>query len=191
MEPDRRQQLETVAHLLLQAIGEDPTRPGLVDTPTRFAQMWGEFIEYQPGKLTYFDAEEQEGQMVTVSGMGVWSLCEHHLLPFYCEVAVGYIPYERLLGLSKLGRLAQAVAHRLQVQERLVKQLADAVEEAAGTEDVAVHASGVHLCMTMRGVEMPATMTTTVTRGSFRDDPATRSEFLRGVELGGNVKLTP
>lgn len=192
IDPDRQAKLEVVARQLLLAIGEDPDRAGLLDTPRRFAQMWREFIEHDPGSLaTTFPTENREGQLVTVSGMGVWSLCEHHLLPFYCQVAVGYVPRDKLLGLSKFGRIARDAAHRLQVQERMIEGIADEVAETTETDDVAVHASGVHLCMTMRGVQLPATMTTTVTRGSFRSDPATRAEFLRAVELGANVKLTP
>ena len=163
---------------MLLAIGEDPSRPGIVDTPRRFADMWREFIEYEPGRVdTVFESVETD-QMVVVSGMRVWSLCEHHMLPFFCDISVGYIAADRVLGLSKLGRIAHACAHRLQIQERLVQQIADTVVGVVGTEDVAVLASGEHLCMTMRGIKTPAKMVSSVMRGTFRENVETRAEFL-------------
>lgn len=167
-----------IGHDLLVAIGEDPTRPGIVDTPRRFADMWREFIEYDAGRVdTVFESVETD-QMVVISGMRVWSLCEHHMLPFYCDVSIGYIAGAKVLGLSKFGRIAHAFAHRLQIQERLVQQIADTVTEVVGTDNVAVLASGVHLCMSMRGIKTPATMTSSVMRGLFRENASARQEFL-------------
>jgi GTP cyclohydrolase IA len=170
--------LKNAALEILTAIGEDVGRDGLKDTPRRFADAWREFIEYDPGRVNTSFTTVESDQMVVVSGMEVWSLCEHHLLPFRCKVAVAYIPDGKLLGLSKLGRIAQEAAHRLQVQERLVAQIAGRIKELAETDDVAVFAEGEHLCMTMRGVRTPATMATSVIWGRFRSSPEARSEFL-------------
>jgi GTP cyclohydrolase I len=173
-----REKLKRACKLILEAIRENPARAGLEDTPRRFADLWQEFIEYDPGHMsTTFDSITTD-QMVVVSGIRVWSLCEHHLLPFWCDLAIGYIARDRILGLSKFGRIAHAIAHRLQVQERLVHEIADRVSEIAGTEDVAVLGSGEHLCMTMRGIKAEATMTTSVMRGLFFSDERTRGEFL-------------
>lgn len=185
-----RLEIEEAAVLLLKAIGEDPKREGLQETPRRFADWWIEFLDGEAPQITAFTT--QSDQMVVVSGIGVWSLCEHHLLPFWCNIAVGYLTEDGLvLGLSKFARLARHVARRLQVQERLTDELADAIQGAARSEHVAVLCRGVHLCMAMRGVEVPATMTTTVVRGGFASNEATRAEFLRAVELGSTVRLTP
>lgn len=116
--------------------------------------------------------------------MRVWSLCEHHLLPFWCDVAIGYIATDRVLGLSKFARVAGQFAHRLQVQERLTRQVADAIERLTGSPDVAVLATGEHLCMSARGVRTPALMTSSVMRGAFRDSPSARAEFLQLAAVG-------
>jgi GTP cyclohydrolase I len=164
---------------LLLAIGEDPEREGLLETPRRWADSWREFIEYDPGKTdTVFESSTAD-QMVTVSGMRVSSLCEHHLLPFWCDVAIGYIADGKVLGLSKFARIAHQFAHQLQLQERLGQQIADEVSRITGTENVAVVLKGEHLCMTTRGIRTPGTMTSSVMRGVFRDEYETRMEFLR------------
>lgn len=119
-----------------------------------------------------------------VSGMKVWSICEHHLLPFWTEITVGYIAEERVLGLSKFARIAHRHAHRLQIQERMVHQIADEIEQLARTKNVAAMARGEHLCMSMRGIKTPATMTTSVLRGIFRYSSDARMEFLT-VVFGG------
>jgi len=108
----------------------------------------------------------------------VWSLCEHHLLPFWCDVTIGYITHEKVLGLSKFGRIAHEVSHRLQLQERLVQQIAQRVEGLVESEDVAVIARGVHTCMVMRGIKTFGVMTSSVLHGSFRTDHSVRREFL-------------
>ena len=168
---------------LLYALGEDPDREGLRETPRRWADWWREFIDYQPGTLdTTFESIEA-GQMVVVSGMRVWSLCEHHLLPFWADVSVAYVPGSSVLGLSKFARIAHMHAHSLQVQERLAAQIADSVQQATDSPDVAVYIRGEHLCMTMRGVKTPALMTSTVQRGRF-DDGALFDRFLRLATAG-------
>jgi GTP cyclohydrolase IA len=164
---------------LLVAIGEDPDRDGLADTPDRVARWWREFVDHDPGTTDTTFAVEHVDQLVVVSGLRVWSLCEHHLLPFWADVTVGYLADARVLGLSKFARIAHDHAHRLQVQERLVAGVADDVEKIAGTPSVAVVATGEHLCMTMRGVRTVGTMTTSVIRGNIRDSDALRDEWLR------------
>lgn len=163
---------------LLLAIGEDPDRPGLQDTPRRWAQWWREFVEYDAGKINTTFESVTTDQMVVVSGMKVWSLCEHHLLPFWCNISVAYIATDRVLGLSKFARIAHKYSHRLQIQEQLTHQIADEIQQVTGSSDVGVIGKGEHLCMTMRGIETPAIMTSSVMRGMFRSDDRARSEFL-------------
>lgn len=148
-------------------------------TPERYAKWWDEFLNPTSleSNMTTFP-QSQVDQMVVVSDIHVWSLCAHHLLPFDATVTIGYLAEGQVLGLSKFARIAEIAAARPTSQEALVDNIADAVQEATGTASVAVRASGVHLCMTMRGVKSPATMTTSVTRGMFREDPKTREEWL-------------
>jgi GTP cyclohydrolase I len=167
---------------LLIAIGEDPDREGLLDTPRRWADWWREFIEYDPGTTDTVFSSVSTDQMVCVSGLRVFSLCEHHLLPMWCDVAIGYIPTDRILGLSKFARIAQKFAHQLQVQERLGEQIADEVAHLTSTEDIAVVLKGEHLCMSSRGIRTPGVMTTSVMRGIFRAEYDTRMEFLRLIQ---------
>jgi GTP cyclohydrolase I len=173
--------IEELARELLIAIGEDPDREGLKDTPRRYASWWKEFIEHDCGNATTFFEPITTDQMVVVSGMRVWSICEHHLLPFWSDVTIGYIAEERVLGLSKFARIAHRHAHRLQIQERMVHQIADEIAELAQTKNVSVMARGEHLCMSMRGIKTPATMTTSVLRGIFRYSSDARMEFLTVV----------
>lgn len=170
--------LTSLAYNLLEAIGEDPQREGLIGTPRRFAKWWQEFIEYHPGKLdTTFDAV-QVNQMVVVRGIEVWSLCEHHLLPFSMSVDIGYLTENKVLGLSKLARICHLYAHRLQIQERFVQDVANEISQLADTTSVAVIAKGQHLCMAMRGIKSEATMVTSVMTGAFLQEVSTRQEFL-------------
>ena len=171
--------LVQIGHELLIALGEDPDREGLKGTPTRWANSWREFIEYDAGNTdTTFEIITTD-QMVVVTGIRVWSLCEHHLLPFWCDLSIGYIAKDRVLGLSKFARIAHRVAHRLQLQERLVHQIADEVARLTGSEDVAVLGIGEHSCMVMRGVRTPGKMKTSVVRGIFMDKPEARAEFMQ------------
>lgn len=172
-------ELERIGFLLLQAIGEDPHREGLKDTPKRFAKWWKEFMEFDEGDVERVFDIGQTDEIVAVSGIKVWSLCEHHLLPFHATIAIAYIPKDKVLGLSKFGRIAHAVAHKPQVQERVTQEIADRIEEVTGTGDVAVIADGEHLCMSMRGIKTPATMSTSVMRGVFRDSAEARAEVMR------------
>jgi len=168
-----------IARDLLRAIGENPEREGLRKTPARFARMWKEFIDFDPGTIdTIFGCQEfHTDQMAVVSGIPVFSLCEHHLLPFKSEIAMAYIASDHILGLSKFARIAQKFAHRLQVQERMVHEIADEITRVTDSRDVAVLARGEHLCMQMRGVRSDGMFSTSVMRGSFRGSDA-RQEFM-------------
>ncbi len=169
--------LVELARRLLVEIGEDPDREGLRDTPARFARWWREFIDYEPGSLGTVFESVGTSQLVVVSDIQVWSMCEHHLLPFRCSVSIAYLPTGKLLGLSKFARVAHQYAHKLQVQERLVDQIAHEISNLSGTPDVAVIAKGEHLCMTMRGIKAAAQMTSTAYRGKFGTDPGVRAEL--------------
>jgi GTP cyclohydrolase I len=170
--------LVDLARGLLKEIGEDPGRDGLRDTPERFARWWREFMDYEPGSVATLFESTTTSQMVVVQDIQVWSLCEHHLLPFNCSVTIAYRPKDHLLGLSKFARIAHRHAHKLQVQERLVADIAREITEITGAEDVAVIGRGEHLCMTMRGIKASALMTSTAFRGAFGDDGGLRAELL-------------
>lgn len=169
--------LVELARRLLEEIGEDPDRDGLRDTPVRFARWWREFTNYDPGSMGTLFESVGTSQLVVVSDIQVWSLCEHHLLPFNCSVTIAYRPKGQLLGLSKFARVAHHYAHRLQVQERLVDQIALEISTLSGTPDVAVIAKGEHLCMSMRGIKAAAQMTSTAYRGEFGTDADLRVEL--------------
>ena len=179
-----QEELERLGLALLRALGEDATRPGLVDTPRRFAQAWREFIEFDAGNTNTAFESMSADEMVVVSGMRIYSICEHHLLPFSADISIGYIPNKRVLGLSKFGRIAHKHAHKLQIQERLVQDIADEIQEVTRAADVAVIAQGEHSCMTMRGIRTRSVMTSSVVRGRFKHDAQTRAEFL--MILGGS-----
>lgn len=182
---------ERIEHLirdLLKAIGEDPDRAGLIGTPHRVAKMYGEISggthEEAVSVLgTQFDEDHQE--MVIIRDVPFYSMCEHHLLPFFGTAHVGYLPKGKVVGISKLARAVDILARQPQVQERLTSQVADAIMVALGPEGVAVVIRAEHLCMAMRGVRKPgASVVTSATRGDFRDSVATRSEFLSLLQEG-------
>lgn len=166
---------------LLTAVGEDPDRDGLRDTPERVACMYAELLwggDGDPDDHLDVTFEHGHDEMVVLRDIPFYSICEHHMLPFFGTATVGYIPNEEIVGLSKLARVVEHLARRLQVQERLACQIADAIERVIDPVGVAVMIEAEHLCMTMRGVKKPGSrMVTTVTRGAFRDNPATRQEF--------------
>ncbi|MGP3969781.1 GTP cyclohydrolase I [Streptomyces sp. 6N223] len=174
-----RDPLEAVARQLLIEIGEDPDRSGLRGTPERFARWWREFSNYQAGQVETLFPLHTDGQIVMVSDINVWSLCEHHLLPFSCALTIAYKPGEHVLGLSKFARIAHRHAHRLQVQERLVREIAEEISKVTGTDDVAVIGHGEHLCMSMRGIRTSALMTCSFFDGIFRDYGPPREELIR------------
>jgi len=185
-EEEKMKQLEDSARNILKAIGENPEREGLKNTPSRFSEAMMYFTNgYELDlKEVIGDAvfDENVDEMVVVSDINIFSLCEHHLVPFYGKVHIGYIPNGKVLGLSKLARIAEMFARRLQVQERLTKQIADAVQKILQPQGVGVVVDCCHLCMVMRGVEKPgsSTITSSMT-GVFRDDHRTREEFLRFI----------
>ena len=183
-EPPRKIDHEKVKSLvteLLTAIGEDPTREGLKETPRRIANFWREFVEYDAGKLDTTFSAVKHNQMVAVTGMRVWSMCEHHMLPFWCDVSIAYIADDKVLGLSKFARIAHKHAHKLTLQEQLVSDIANHVKVILGTDDVAVMAKGEHLCMTMRGIKTPHKMISSALSGKFHQAEQ-RAEFLRLVD---------
>ena len=167
---------------LLLAIGEDPDREGLRETPRRWADAWREFIEYDPGTTETTFASVASDQLVCVSGIRVWSICQHHLLPIWADISIGFIATDRILGLSKFARITQKYAHQLQLQERLCKEIADEIVMLAKSPNVAILAQGQHLCMTARGIKTPAIMTSSIMRGVFREKHEARMEFLRLTE---------
>lgn len=161
--------------MLLSTVGEDVDREGLQDTPKRVAKMYGElFSGYAKDPVavlgtTFKDEDHQE--LVLVRDIQFFSHCEHHMVPFHGVVHIAYIPNGTIVGLSKLARLVEVFARRLQVQERLTSQIADTIEEVLKPLGVAVIITGEHMCMTMRGVQKPGAKTTTsAMRGVFRDD---------------------
>lgn len=184
MTADQQATIERAVADILDAIGEDVHRPGLQETPRRVAQFWREFVDHEAGSMASFPEAMSDSDLVAVKGMDLWSLCEHHLLPFSVTVSVGYLPVGRVLGLSKFARIAQRHAHRLQVQERLTRAIADAIVDVTGSPDVAVVSRGSHTCMAMRGVRVPAVMHTSVMLGRFRTEAPLRAELLALIGQG-------
>jgi GTP cyclohydrolase I len=183
------ERVEAAVSELLIAIGEDPERDGLVNTPMRVAAMYEELfsgLHDDPARHLEVTFAAEHDEMVMVRDIPFASLCEHHLIPFLGRAAVAYIPAEdgRITGLSKLARLVDGYARRLQVQERMTTQIADAMEKVLAPRGVLVVIEAEHLCMSMRGVKKPGTLTVTSSvRGLFRSDVATRAEamgFIRG-----------
>ena len=174
----RRARLERLGGELLETLGYDPGEERFLETPRRWAEWWGEITDPGSGSNDTKFEVVTAGQMVLVSGLHVWSICEHHLLPFVANVAIGYLPQGKVLGLSKFARSATAIARRLQLQERMTRELADEVGRTTGSDDVAVLVRARHLCVEARGVRTPALATSFATAGRFQTDPALRSEFL-------------
>jgi GTP cyclohydrolase I len=166
---------------ILLAIGEDPDRDGLRDTPARMARMYVEVFDglgVEPASYLRVTFPEDHREMVILKDIPFASFCEHHLLPFTGMAHIGYIPNGRVVGLSKLARVVEAYARRPQVQERLTSAIADTLMEALRPDGVAVLIEATHTCMTLRGVRKPgATMVTSAVRGGFRQRPETRAEF--------------
>jgi GTP cyclohydrolase I len=181
-EEDRQAELARLVRRQLELLGEDPQREGLLKTPERVAKAlaWLTHGSDSDARDVIGDAvfEEAHENMVMVRDIEVYSLCEHHLLPFFGKAHIAYIPNGRIVGLSKLPRIVDVFARRLQVQERLTEQIAQAVEEALAPRGVGVVIEAVHLCMMMRGVEKQNSSTiTSALRGVFRDCAMTRDEF--------------
>ena len=187
--------IEKAVQQLLKAFGEDPDRTGLERTPTRVAQMYKELlVGYRTDPVAMVnDAlfEVTYDEMVLVRDIEFYSLCEHHLLPFMGRAHVAYFPRGKVIGLSKIPRVVDLFSRRLQLQERLTRQVADFIDELLNPHGVAVVVEGVHLCAMMRGVKKhEARMTTSTMLGAFRTSIATRQEFLDNISRGaGPMKI--
>jgi GTP cyclohydrolase I len=170
----------------IKYIGDDPDREGLEDTPERFSKAWDKLYSgYKmtpEDVLTVFDDEKYD-EMIVVKDIEFYSTCEHHLIPFYGKVHVGYIPNGKIIGLSKIPRIVEIFSRRLQNQERLTFQIADALDKALQPKGVGVIIEGRHMCMMARGVEKQNTVVTTSSvKGLFKSNDKTRAEFLRHLE---------
>ena len=174
--------IERGVRLILEGTGEDPERPGIKATPTRVAHMFAEIlggINENPEKHLRVIQHERHDEMVLIKNIPLYSMCEHHMLPFFGHCHIGYLPSGRVFGVSKLARLVDVFARRLQLQERLTEQISRAIMDAIQPVGVGVMIEAQHLCMMMRGVEKQhAVMTTSSLLGSFRENLATRQEFL-------------
>jgi GTP cyclohydrolase I len=174
--------IERAFREIIEAIGEDPVREGLRETPERVARMFAELfggLTIDPASLLKVQFNVAHDEMVILKDIPFYSICEHHFMPFHGVAAVGYIPDGKVVGLSKLARLVEAYARRPQIQEQLTGQIADAMMEALEPDGVAVVIEAEHLCMTQRGVKKPGSrMVTSATRGLFRSEQLTRGEFL-------------
>tara|TARA_B100001105_G_scaffold29696_1_gene20838 strand:- start:377 stop:952 length:576 start_codon:yes stop_codon:yes gene_type:complete len=183
MTTDNNKKIAKLIEKLLQELGEDPTREGLLKTPTRVAKSW---LYFSRGYNLDLDDvvnnaifHEASKDMIVVRDVEFFSHCEHHLLPFFGKAHVGYIPNGKVIGLSKIPRIIDMYARRLQVQERLTHQIADAIQDVLKPNGVAVVLEGRHMCMQMRGVEKQNSLATTSTMlGRFRESVRTRNEFM-------------
>ncbi len=186
--PEHSEMIKTLIRSLLVLLGEDPDRGGLRGTPQRITRMYAELLAgYQTNIETLvngalFDVDYRE--MIIVKNIEYYSLCEHHLLPFFGQAHIAYIPGDKVIGLSKIPRIVEMYARRLQVQERLTQQVASQLEEVLHPQGVAVLMEGTHLCMSMRGVEQRVSRTrTSAMLGCFQDEPARRAELLQHLSL--------
>jgi GTP cyclohydrolase I len=174
--------------VIIKAIGEDPTREGLVDTPRRVAEMYTELfsgLSMDPAEELNVGYELGHREMVIVKDIPFYSMCEHHLLPFFGVVHIGYIPDEtgRVVGISKLARVVEVIARRPQIQERMSTQIADAIDAGIRPQGVAVVVQAEHMCMVMRGVKKPGSnIITSAIRGAFRRKAASRAEFFSLIQ---------
>lgn len=178
--------IQKAAAQIIEAIGEDPRREGLRETPRRIAEMYADLfsgIAVDPRRELEVGFEVGHREMVIIKGVPFYSLCEHHFLPFYGVAHIGYIPSGRVVGISKVARVLDVLARRPQLQERLTAQVADTLLEGLQPDGVAVVIQAEHLCMIMRGIKKPgSSIVTSATRGSFRRRAANRAEFLSLVQ---------
>ena len=186
-------EIKSAVTSIIRAIGDDPKREGLADTPGRVAEMYAELfmgVDMNPREELTVGFEEGHREMVIVRDIPFHSMCEHHILPFYGVVHVGYLPNNtgRVVGASKLARVVEIFAKRFQIQERMTTQIADAIVDGLDPDGVGVIVQAEHLCMIMRGIKKPGSaIVTSALRGSFRHRAETRAEFfslLQGRQLG-------
>jgi GTP cyclohydrolase I len=189
---DRKQAIEDAVRDILINVGEDPGRDGLVRTPERIARMYDELLagyHVDPVALVneaLFDVEYDE--MIVVKNIEFFSMCEHHMLPFYGHTHVAYLPSEKVIGLSKIPRIVEMFARRLQVQERMTQQIAELLERILEPQGVAVVVEGAHMCSMMRGVKKEnARMVTSAMLGSFKENSKTRNEFMEHLRRDGTT----
>ena len=178
---ERQARIQAAVREILLAVGENPDREGLLETPARVARMYDEILSgmrEEPREQQF--STDKHGELVLVKDISIYSLCEHHMLPFYGRAHIAYIPKDgRITGLSKLARMADGYARRLQVQERLTTQIADAVMDVLQPRGVLVVIEAEHMCMTMRGVQKPGSLTvTSAVRGYFEKDVKARAEAM-------------
>ncbi len=180
--------IRTAIASIIKAIGEDPEREGLLGTPERVAEMYAELflgIDMDPKEELSVGFEEGHREMIVLKGIPFYSMCEHHLLPFYGVAHIGYVPNTdgRVVGVSKLARVVEIVARRLQLQERMTTQIADAIVDGIKPEGVAVVIQAEHLCMVMRGIKKPGSnVVTSAIRGLFQRKAASRAEFFSLIQ---------
>ncbi len=176
-----RERIEQAVSAIIEAIGDDPRREGLADTPRRVAEMYSEFfsgLEQDPVEVLATGFEEGHREMVVLKDISFYSICEHHLLPFHGSASIGYVPRGRVVGASKLARSLDILAGRPQMQERLTRQLADTVSEGISPEGVGVKLTAEHMCMTLRGIKRPgARVVTSARRGTMKTREDTWREF--------------
>jgi GTP cyclohydrolase I len=177
-----KSKIEKGIRLIIDGIGEDPGRPGLKETPRRFYRMCEEIFagaSVNPGRLIKILPGEEHDEIVLIKDIPFYSMCEHHFIPFLGRCHVAYVPKDGICGISKLARVVETFARRLQVQERLTTQIADTVMAGVKPKGVMVIVEAEHLCMTMRGVKKPGAVTvTSCLRGVFMTDPKTRAEAM-------------
>lgn len=177
-----KQRIEAAVKEILAAVGEDPSREGLLETPSRVARMYEEVfsgLRENPNSHMKKTFIEKYDEMVLVKDISFTSCCEHHLLPFYGKAHIGYLPNGRIVGLSKLARVVDSIARRPQVQERMTEEIADLIMVELQSKGVGVVIEAVHSCMTMRGVRKPGSRcTTSAMRGVYRENLASRTELL-------------
>ena len=188
MNDEKRKKLEMNTKNLLELLGEDPSREGLLNTPKRVAKAWEFLTKGYNEKLdklinnAIFEGESKD--MVIVKNIEFYSLCEHHMIPFYGKAHIGYIPDGKIIGLSKLARITDLFSQRLQVQERLTNQIAQRLQEVLNPRGVAVVLEGKHFCMLSRGVQKQNSIATSSSMlGIFREKESTRNEFLKLIEM--------
>lgn len=183
---NNREKIEYHIEQILNLIGEDAKREGLLETPARVTRMYEEIFagyDVDPRDVLGVTFDENHEELVIVKDIVYYSQCEHHMAPFFGKIHIGYIPSGKIAGLSKFARLVEAVTRRLQVQERVTSQIADIIDEVLQPNGVMVVVEGEHLCMCSRGVKKPGSKTvTSAVRGIFREDSASRAEFLSLVK---------